>query len=189
MESNNSYNEITVFNLDNETSLEDLVQYNEILTFLINNNDSDNNNNKYQDNDNEDDDLVNDEIDVNILKKMVLKWIKLDDDIKEYNKEIKDFKSEKSQLEEKILSFMNKNEQKEIPVKDGKIEKVKSETKEPINEEYIKKCLIKSFDNVELVDKLTSDIINNRLIKESYRLSRKSTKSAKTIIKTRVSKK
>lgn len=180
METNNYHDELTIFNLDNESSIEDLQKCSEILISLSIITDNNNNNN-----DNQEEDIVNGEIDVNVLKKMVVKWIKLDDTIKDYNNDIKDFKSEKLQLEEKILSFMNKNEQKEISVKDGKIEKKKSETKEPINEEYIKKCLIKSFDNVELVDKLTNDIINNRIIKESYRLSRKSTKSE---IKKRITK-
>ena len=164
----NTLTKINIFNLDYETSMDVLQKYEEILVSLSipTNND-----------DNKNDESETEEIDVNILKKMVVKWIKLDDTIKEYNKEIKDFKSEKSQLEEKILSFMNKNEQNEIPVKDGKIEKKISESKEPINEEYIKKCLIKTFDDVELVDKLTTEIMNNRLVKESYRLSRKSTKT------------
>ena len=175
--------EINVFNLDTDTSNVILQNYEEILLSLTLDNDTKNNNFNDEKNDNDDNDNEEDEIDVNVLKKMVVKWIKLDDTIKEYNKDIKDFKSEKSQLEEKILSFMNKNEQNEIPVKDGKIEKKKSETKEPINEEYIKKCLIKSIDDVELVDKLTSVIVNNRSIKESYRLSRKSTKNTTNVVK------
>jgi hypothetical protein len=115
-------------------------------------------------------------IDIDILKKMVVKWIKLDDKIKDYNKEIKDMKNEKLQMEDKILLFMDDNEQNEIQVKNDKLEKKKSETKEAINEEYIKKCLIKSIDDVEMVDKLTNIIISNRAITESYKLARKTQK-------------
>jgi hypothetical protein len=115
-------------------------------------------------------------IDIDVLKKMVVKWLKLDDKIKDLNKEVKDMKSEKSQMEDKILLFMDNNEQNEIEVKNDKLEKKKSESKEPINEEYIKKCLIKSIDDVETVDKLTNIIINNREITEKYKLARKGQK-------------
>jgi len=121
------------------------------------------------DGDNEDDDKM----DVDVLKKMVIRWIKLDDTVKEYNKQAKDLKDEKGQIESKILLFMNNNETNEIQVKDGKLEKRRGEKKEPINEEYIKKCLVKSFDDVEMVDKLTKVILENREITETYKLSRK----------------
>jgi hypothetical protein len=168
-------NEISPFNLDIETS--DLIIQNydniliEVSSSISDKAESDNTNNPTNNSDSESDEET--EIDVNVLKKMVIRWITLDDNIKEYNKEVKDLKSEKTQLEEKILVFMNKNEQNEIPVKDGKLEKKKSETKEPINEEYIKKCLIKSVDDIVLVDKLTNIILNSREITESYKLARK----------------
>ena len=140
--------EINPFNLDIETEDTVIQNYDNILIEVstsINTNNTIHENNEINDT-NSDSDSESEkepEIDVNVLKKMVIRWITLDDNIKEYNKEVQDLKSEKTQLEEKILAFMNKNEQNEIPVKDGKLEKKKSESKEPINEEYIKKCLIK----------------------------------------------
>jgi hypothetical protein len=111
--------------------------------------------------------------DVDMLKKMVIKWLKLDDNIKEYNKRAKEIKEEKTQIEDKILSFMNNSNTNEIQVKDGKLEKKCGQKKEPINEEYIKKCLVKSFDDVETVDKLTKMLLESREITETYKLSRK----------------
>jgi len=115
-----------------------------------------------------------DNVDVDLLKKMVIRWITLDDNIKEFTKKAKDIKDEKTQIEEKILYFMKQNETNEIQVKDGKLEKKRGEKKEPINEEYIKKCLVKSFDDVEMIDKLTKMILENREITETYKLARKS---------------
>ena len=117
--------------------------------------------------------------DVDMLKKMVIKWLKLDDNIKEYNKRAKEIKEEKTQIEDKILSFMNNSNTNEIQVKDGKLEKKCGQKKEPINEEYIKKCLVKSFDDVEMVDKLTKVILENREITETYKLARKVASKAK----------
>ena len=114
------------------------------------------------------------EYDVDLLKKMVIRWIKLDDNIKECNKQAKEIKDEKTQIESKILLFMNNSDTNEIQVKDGKLEKKRGEKKESINEEYIKKCLVKSFDDVEMIDKLTKMILENREITETYKLARKS---------------
>ena len=112
------------------------------------------------------------EISIDIVKKMVIKWVKLDDKIKETNKTVKEMKDEKVQLEDKILTFMTNNEQETIPVKDGKIEKKESVTKEPINEEYIKKSLIGQIEDIALIDKLTEIIMTNRAITKKYKLSR-----------------
>jgi hypothetical protein len=117
--------------------------------------------------------------DVEMLKKMVIKWLKLDDNVKECNKRAKEFKEEKIQIEDKILSFMNNSNTNEIQVKDGKLEKKCGQKKEPINEEYIKKCLVKSFDDVETVDKLTKMLLESREITETYKLSRKINKVKK----------
>jgi len=137
--------------------------------------DQEQNQDQEQDSSNDEDDGIN----VDVLKKMVVRWIKLDDNIKEINKQAKDLKDEKTQIESKILFFMNKNKTEEIQVKDGKLEKKRGEKKEPINEEYIKKCLVKSFDDVEMVDKLAKVILENREITETYKLARKVASKAK----------
>lgn len=180
-------NKITIDNLDIDVSINDLNVMNDNINAIhshkvcgpkvirtkadiINNSVSSNSSTKT--------DQENETIfDKDILKKMVIRWIKLDDNIKEYNKQVKEIKDEKVQIEDKILLFMNKSETNEIQVKDGKLEKKRGEKKEPINEEYIKKCLVKTFDDVEMVDKLTKIILENREITESYKLSRKTAKN------------
>lgn len=184
-------NKITIDNLDNDVSVKDFNFINDNITALhsykvekskntvrtksdIINSSVNNNNNLSVEDPDDSNDIV---FDKDLLKKMVIRWIKLDDNIKECNKQSKDFKDEKGQIEEKILLFMNKSETNEIQVKDGKLEKKRGEKKEPINEEYIKKCLVKTFDDVEMVDKLTKIILENRDITESYKLSRKVAKN------------
>lgn len=116
------------------------------------------------------------EIKIEVLKYMIKKWITLDDDSKKINSLMKDIKNEKIQIEEKILGYMEKTEQNEINTTDGKIEKKKTETKEQMNEDYIKKCLLKSVTDIEAVDKLTSSILTSRDVKYSYKLARGSDK-------------
>ena len=119
-----------------------------------------------------DKEVTEETISVNLLKKLVIRWITLDDHVKEMSKEMKEFKDEKTQIEDKILNFMKNTSQDEIPVKNEKLKRKKSETKEKIDEEYIKKCLIKNINDVEAVDKLTNIIMTNRAITETYKLAR-----------------
>ena len=164
------FNKITIDTLDNDISNDGFNVINDNITALssykVN---SQNNNIIISESDTDEDENVN----VDLLKKMVIRWITLDDNIKEFTKKAKEIKDEKTQIEEKILYFMKQSETNEIQVKDGKLEKKRGEKKEPINEEYIKKCLVKSFDDVEMVDKLTKLLIENREITETYKLARK----------------
>lgn len=170
-------NEISIENLDIDLSDNQLNILNENIMALSLDNLNNLKNFKHDDSDNQDNQDDDCEIDVDLLKKMIIRWIKLDDIIKEYNKEVKECKNEKTQLEDKILEYMNHTDQNEITVKDGKLEKKKSETKESINEEYIKKCLVNSIDDVVMIDKLTNIILNSRAVTESYKLARKMIKT------------
>ena len=108
-----------------------------------------------------------------ILKKMIIRWLKLDDVMKEKTKEIKELKDEKGQIEDKILAFMQHTEQDEIVAKDEKLKRTKSETKEKIDEEYIKKTLLVAMPgNIEAVDNLTNMLINSRATTQTYKLTR-----------------
>ena len=110
---------------------------------------------------------------------MIYKWLSLDDKLKEINSIIKDVKNEKSQLEEKILGYMDKTEKNEITTDNEKLEKKKTQTKEPMNEDYIKRCLLKTLNDIETADKLTNLLITSREITQSYKLSRGGTKKKK----------
>lgn len=121
-------------------------------------------------------------VNVTILKKMIIRWLKLDDVMKEKMKEVKELKDEKGQIEDKILAFMQHTEQDEIVAKDEKLKRTKSETKEKIDEEYIKKTLLVAMPgNVEAVDNLTNMLMNSRGTTQTYKLTRvgKNTKSVK----------
>lgn len=114
-------------------------------------------------------------INVTILKKMIIRWLKLDDVMKEKSKEIKEIKDEKGQIEDKILTFMQHTEQDEILAKDEKLKRTKSETKEKIDEEYIKKTLLIAMpgpQNIEIVDNLANMLMNSRATTQTYKLTR-----------------
>ena len=97
-----------------------------------------------------------------ILKTMTCRWLLLDEELKKMMETVKSCKEEKMQLEKKILDFMNKNDQDEIEVREGKLSKADKESKEPLNEEYIKRCIIDKTNNTSLADELAKIIMDNR---------------------------
>jgi len=107
-----------------------------------------------------------------MLKGMVKRWMTLDKDTRELNEKLKSIKDEKKQFEDKILDFMNKTDQDEILVKNGKISKKEKESKETINEEYIKKCLVQTLTDMETVNTITKLIVDGRLTKKTQALEK-----------------
>jgi len=67
---------------------------------------------------------------------------------------------------------MNKTDQDEILVKNGKISKKEKESKETINEEYIKKCLVQTLTDMETVNTITKLIVDGRLTKKTQALEK-----------------
>ena len=106
-----------------------------------------------------------------ILKKIIIRWITLDEDIKKISFTLNELKKEKLQIETKILQYMKDNNKTEITTSEGKIKKKISETKESLNETYIRNNLTKLIDNTTIIDQLTSILLNNRNIKLNYKLS------------------
>lgn len=123
------------------------------------------------------------EINIELFKKMIIRWLKVDDKMKEYNKEIKELKNEQSQIGEKILLFMKINKKDEIPIKNEKLLRKKIIKKEPINEEYIKNSLLSTLKDISQVDKLITNLMNNRNTEEIYKLNRKTDKPKKEQVK------
>lgn len=112
------------------------------------------------------------EVNMDILKGMVKRWMTLEKDMRELNEKIKSVKDEKKQFEDKILDFMNKTDQEEIIVKNGKISKKEKESKETINEEYIKKCLVQTLQDMDTVNAITKLIVDGRTTKKTQALEK-----------------
>lgn len=105
---------------------------------------------------------INDKSLREILKTMTCRWLLLDEELKRMMDTVKSIKEEKMQLEKKILDFMNKNDQDEIEVREGKLSKADKESKEPLNEDYIKRCIMEKTNNTSLADELAKIIMDNR---------------------------
>lgn len=108
------------------------------------------------------------------LKENVIAWVKYDDEISKYKKELSDIKdkinniiTKRENFESNIIEIMetNKLEKKDIIISDGKIKYNQSKTSNPLTKKYLEKCLIKYFNNnKEQSEELLNYIYKNREI-------------------------
>ena len=103
---------------------------------------------------------------------VVKNWVKLDDEIRNYNDKIKDLKNERKEYEEYILEYMDKINENVINITGGKIRKNKSNTKTPLKEESIKTALYEITKDNEKSAQMTKYIMENRPSIERVNLKR-----------------
>lgn len=106
------------------------------------------------------------------FKKIVKKWLSIDDDIKRLAKASKALKKERDALSKPIQQFMIKNEIENCNTSGGKLKCTVIKTKKPINRQYIKDKLSIYFQNQKQSDAITSFIYENRDHEEKIKLSR-----------------
>ena len=106
------------------------------------------------------------------FKQKIVRWVKLDDDLKKIRETMKELNDEKKQSEEYILAYMENIEEKEIAISDGKLSRNVSKLPEPINKENIKKSIAEVTKDDNLAQKVTEFILSNRKTKEKVTLKR-----------------
>ena len=124
--------------------------------------------------------------DTNIQKKVtdefknkVLKWLSIDDKIREYRQQIKTLIKEKKEDEGYILSFLDNVGEKELAINDGKLRRNISKTKSPLNKMSIQKALDDIVKDKTKSTQIIDHIINNRPIVERVNLKRTKNKGTK----------
>ena len=106
------------------------------------------------------------------FKKKVLKWLEIDDQIREMRAKSKELNTEKKQHEEFILSFLEQVGEKELAVRDGKLRRNVSKTKKPLSKDSIQKALTELIKDKEKATTMTEHIINSRPTVERINLKR-----------------
>ena len=71
----------------------------------------------------------------NEFKKNVLRWINIDDNIREHRKAVKELNQQKD-FEETIINYLTQVDEDSIQIKDGMIKKSVSKSKEPLKRKY-----------------------------------------------------
>ena len=106
------------------------------------------------------------------FKNKVLKWLAIDDQIREMRAKSKDLTKQKKEHEEFILSFLENVGEKELAVSDGKLRRNVSKSKKPISKEWIQKSLNDLIQDKTKATTKTDHIINNRETVERINLKR-----------------
>lgn len=102
----------------------------------------------------------------------VIKWIEIDDSIRELRAKTKELTTEKKQYEEYILSYMDQIEEKCFNIKDGKLRKNVSKTKGPLKKQIIHQALVEIVGDSNKATAMTEHIINSRPTVERVNLKR-----------------
>lgn len=106
------------------------------------------------------------------FKNKVLKWLSIDDEIREMRAKSKELTVKKKEHEEYILSFLEQVGEKELAVSDGKLRRNVSKTKKPLSKEWIQKSLTELIKDKTKATTMTEHIINNRETVERVNLKR-----------------
>ena len=93
----------------------------------------------------------------------VSRWIKIDEDMKEYRKEMKNLRKEKKEITNNLVNVMKENEIDCFDVKNGKLMYTKSKTKKPLSKTHLLESLKKFFVNdPNMVVDISKFIMNSR---------------------------
>lgn len=102
----------------------------------------------------------------------VIKWIEIDDKLREIRAKTKELNTEKKQFEEYILNYMEQIEEKCFNIKDGKLRRNVSKTKGPLKKIIIQKALTEITGDELKSKAMTEHIINSRPVVERVNLKR-----------------
>ena len=101
-------------------------------------------------------------------------WIRVDEEIKLLQKQIKAKRVEKKELTGSLVDVMKTNEIDCFDLKEGKLVYSQTKTKAPLNKKNLVKCLTPYFqNNSELAEELTNHILDSRDVKIKDSIRRK----------------
>lgn len=101
------------------------------------------------------------------FKENVVKFVKMDDLIRQKMEELKELKDQKKPYEEYILGYLEKKDAPFVNIKTGKLIKNKSETKSPLKLEIIKESIvegIKGENNIGAINDIKCNDISDKII-------------------------
>lgn len=111
----------------------------------------------------------------NNLKEYILYWSKLDDQLQEKNNEIKKIREQKDKLNKYISNYLVENKLNTNTFNLNSNTNIKCKTvntKDPINQTYLKKQLLNYFQDENQANRLYNYLLENRQTKTNYTLSK-----------------
>ena len=110
---------------------------------------------------------------IQFFKERVKRWLHVDQQISELEKQIKDLKKVRNkELEPEITLFMTKHNVTDLNTDNGKLRCQERKTKKGLNKNNIRENLSKYLTEQEKLDQAMNDLWTNREIKISYKLQK-----------------
>ena len=114
------------------------------------------------------------------FKEQVKKWLNLDIQISELESKIRDLKKIRNkELEPQMTKFMIEYNITDLNTENGKVKCSTRKTKKGLTNQYIKDNLSKVIDDNNIVDKAMENILENREVVITHKLTKVKTKSPK----------
>ena len=107
----------------------------------------------------------------------VKEWIKVYNEIRVLQSEMRSRKERKKQLTDALVDILRDSDIDGWNTKEGKLEYVKTKTKSAINKSHLREALSKFIKNPEQVDAMTQFIYETRVVKEKESIKRKQVKN------------
>lgn len=102
----------------------------------------------------------------------VLRWLSIDDEIREHRQKVKELNNEKKDFENNILTYLTEVDEDSVMVKDGKLSKYVSKSKAPLKKENIQIALTEIVGDETKASALTEHIMKSRKETETVKLKR-----------------
>jgi hypothetical protein len=163
--SNNPEQKLTQKDLIKELHGNNVVVVKHNKSDLIDNDDD--NNDSFSDTDTNSDSEKEEKDDMPEFKENVVKFVKLDDLIRQKQDEIKGLKENKKPYEDFILGYLQNKDAPFVNIKSGKLIKNKSESKAPLKLEIIKESIaegIKNEKNLTSINEVKCNDITEKII-------------------------
>jgi len=106
------------------------------------------------------------------FKQKIVRWVKLDDDLRKIRETTKEINDEKKQSEEYILAYLENIGEKEVGINGGKLTKHVSKSQEPLKKENIQKALFEIVKDEPKAGIMADHILKSRQTKEKISLKR-----------------
>jgi len=103
-------------------------------------------------------------------------WMKVDQEMKTLQRELKDRRLRKKELTDSLVNIMKENEIDCFDLSDGKIMYTKNNVKAPISKKHLLSCLGQYFSDIPSIqaDEVANFILENREVKTKEGIRHKS---------------
>lgn len=132
---------------------------------MSNNSDTDSSQSDYSNTETTNTQTEQTEDDVEVTKEFqerVIKFIKLDDMMREKQKEIKELRSQRKICEDYILKSLDKMDEKVIDITNGRLRKNKAKTKSTLTNDMIKTAILEEVGDPKKVEKIMASMEERR---------------------------